>query len=605
MNENLSVLRKKAMSLPTQPGVYLMKNKTGKIIYVGKAKALKNRVSSYFGSPHNHTAKVRSMVEHVADFDFIICGSEFEALVLECSLIKRYSPKYNILLKDAKGYHYIKISHDGWGSICSAMRREDDGAEYLGPYTSAFVVRQSVDDANKIYRLPQCGKEFPRDCGKSRPCLNFFISQCSAPCAGKIKYDDYKESFDSAVAFLKGGGENTLSQLQTLMDNAAENLEFEKAARYRDRISAINRVAEKQKVVSASVPEQDVFSLALSQEKACLMVLRFSAGKLCDSEHFLFDAPENLPDARYELLAGYYSIRDRVPPRITVDGEVTDGELLCDWLSEKAGRRVTMNLPSRGEQKELLEMCRSNAAENLALSLGRHGSDTAALDELARLLGLAKPPEYIESFDISHTAGSENVAGMVVFKNGQPLRSAYKRFKIRDFEGQDDCASMAQAVSRRMQHYLDGDGDEGFARLPDLLLLDGAQAQVHAVSAVLSQMKIDVPVFGMVKDSHHRTRAVTTGGAEIAINSKRRAFTLVSSIQEEVHRFSVSYHRRRRSMGIASSLTQIDGIGEARAKALLKSFRSITAIKEASVEELSKVKGVSKAAAQAVFDFYH
>lgn len=609
-DERIKRLRTKAMSLPLRPGVYLMKDKAGGIIYVGKAKALKNRVSSYFGSHYNHTTKVIKMVENVQDFDYIITDSEFEALVLECSLIKQYSPKYNILLKDDKGYHYVKITKEPWPRIDAAMQLVDDGSEYIGPYTSSFAVRQTVEQTKKIFRLPQCGKTFPQAV-KQRPCLNYHISQCSAPCAGKISKADYCRSVEQAVEFLKGGSKQMVKQMQEEMEAAAENLDFERAAVLRDRIRAITAFSEKQKVVSADVPEQDVFALVQTADKACLAVLRFFDSRLCDTEHFLLDAPDDGAQARHELIARYYSMRERIPPRILIDVLPADSELLGNWLSEKLGKKVSFAVPQRGGQVELLEMCRSNASEKLALSQGRGGKETAALDELARLLGLPKPPEYIESYDISHTAGTENVAGMIVFKNGQPFKSAYKRFKIKGFDGQDDCASMAEVLERRFKRYLEEsalpDGvkrDEGFARLPDLILLDGAQMQVNAVKAVLLRLGIAVPVFGMVKDSKHRTRAITGEGGEISISSKRSAFTLVSTIQEEVHRFAITYHRKRMNKGITTALTEIDGVGEKRAAALMKHFKSVNAIRNATLQMLCDAPGVDKKTAQAVYEYF-
>ncbi|MBQ3603084.1 MAG: excinuclease ABC subunit UvrC [Clostridia bacterium] len=609
--ERVKRLRSKSMSLPLRPGVYLMKDKQGTIIYVGKAKALKNRVSSYFGSHYNHTKKVIRMVENVEDFDYIVTDSEFEALVLECSLIKQYSPKYNILLKDDKGYHYVRITKEPWPRIDAVMQLNDDGSEYIGPYTSSFAVRQTVEQVKKIFKLPQCGKTFPVP-HKQRPCLNFHISQCAAPCAGKISHRDYLDSVNQAIEFLKGGSDALVKSMQEEMEAAAENLEFEKAAALRDKINAVTKFGEKQKVVSADVAEQDVFALSQTADKACLAVLRFFAGRLCDTEHFLIENPEDPAQARYELLMRYYSMRERIPPRILIDSLPADCDLLSEWLSGKLGKKVSFAVPQRGGQLKLLEMCRSNAAEKLALSVGRRGADTQALDELARLLGLEKAPEYIESYDISHTAGTENVAGMVVFKNAHPYKAAYKRFKIKGFDGQDDCASMAEVLERRFRHYLEENAkpegekrDEGFARLPDLILLDGAQMQVNAVKAVLIQLGIDVPVFGMVKDSSHRTRAITGDGGEISINSKRSAFTLVSTIQEEVHRFAIEYHRKRRSAGISTTLVQIEGVGKKRAAALMKEFKSVSAISKASVEQLSAVKGVDKRTAQTVYNHFN
>ena len=607
MNERLPYLRKKSMSLPLTPGVYLMKNKKGEIIYVGKAKALKNRVSSYFGSQNNHTTKVRKMVENVEDFDYIMCDSEFEALVLECSLIKQHSPKYNILLKDDKGYHYIKIINGEWKNFFAVKQRLDDGAEYIGPYTGSYGITNAVDAAKKIFLIPQCTKLFPRDFGKSRPCLNFFIGQCSAPCAGKISREAHNEAVEQAIDFIINGSGKAVESLTEKMLEASENLEFEKAAKIRNKIAAIKKVTEKQKVVAASVEEQDVFALVCSDSKACLSVIRFRDSKLYDSEHFIFDLPEDLPEARHELIRSYYSLRDFVPRRIAVDGEVNDSELLCEWLSSLAGRKVSIAVPQRGEQHSLVEMCRSNAAQKLAIYLGKGGKATAALDELGTLLGLKAPPEFIESYDISHTAGSENVAGMVVFKSGVPYKKGYRRFAIKGFSGQDDYASMAEVIERRILRYFEEkDSGEGFGRLPDLILLDGGSGQVNAVKPVLEKYSLDIPLFGMVKDSHHRTRAIACSGDELSLTSKRAAFTLVSTIQEEVHRYSVEYHRtRRKNASLSSSLTSIDGIGESRCKALLKHFKTVKAVSQASVEELAAVKGMNINAAKAVFEAFH
>lgn len=607
MNERLPYLRKKSMSLPLTPGVYLMKNKKGEIIYVGKAKALKNRVSSYFGSQNNHTTKVRKMVENVEDFDYIMCDSEFEALVLECSLIKQHSPKYNILLKDDKGYHYIKIINGEWKNFFAVKQRLDDGAEYIGPYTGSYGITNAVDAAKKIFLIPQCTKLFPRDFGKSRPCLNFFIGQCSAPCAGKISREAHNEAVEQAIDFIINGSGKAVESLTEKMLEASENLEFEKAAKIRNKIAAIKKVTEKQKVVAASVEEQDVFALVCSDSKACLSVIRFRDSKLYDSEHFIFDLPEDLPEARHELIRSYYSMRDFVPRRIAVDGEVNDSELLCEWLSSLAGRKVSIAVPQRGEQHSLVEMCRSNAAQKLAIYLGKGGKATAALDELGTLLGLKAPPEFIESYDISHTAGSENVAGMVVFKSGVPYKKGYRRFAIKGFSGQDDYASMAEVIERRILRYFEEkDSGEGFGRLPDLILLDGGSGQVNAVKPVLEKYSLDIPLFGMVKDSHHRTRAIACSGDELSLTSKRAAFTLVSTIQEEVHRYSVEYHRtRRKNASLSSSLTSIEGIGEARCKALLKHFKTVKAVSQASIDELAAIKGMNINAAKAVFEAFH
>ncbi|MBR3836382.1 MAG: excinuclease ABC subunit UvrC [Clostridia bacterium] len=602
----LAELRKKAMALPKTPGVYLMKNDKGKIIYVGKAKALKNRVSQYFGSQNNHSVKVRRMVENVNDFDYILTDSEFEALVLECSLIKQYSPKYNILLKDDKGYSYIRITKGEWPKISAVKQKLNDNARYIGPYTSSFSVTSSVDEALKIFMLPQCNKSFPREIGKGRPCLNYFIKQCSAPCAGKITCEDYNEAVNSAVKFLQGDSSKIVAELTKEMEEAAENLEFEKAAKLRDRINSIKKVNEKQKVAGSSVKEQDVFAIAQSEDKYCLSVLRFSDGRLRDNEWFIFDDIDSLDETRHELITRFYSMGRTVPKYVTVDGEVTDTELLTEWLTELASKKVEINIPQRGRQLELITMCRNNASQKLALSMGRSGKTTAALDELARLLDLPKPPVFIESYDISHTAGSDNVAGMVVFKNGQPYKKNYRRFSIKGFSGQDDYASMAEVISRRLNRYEEEkESGEGFGILPDLILLDGGIGQINAVLPIIRAFGYDIPVYGMVKDNKHRTRAIAFDGGEIAINSKRQAFTLISTIQEEVHRYSVAYHhqKHRKSM-FNATLTKIEGVGEKKSKALLKHFKTISAIKEASVDELCKAEGINRSTAQKVFDYF-
>ncbi len=606
MNPKMKILRKKAMSLPLLPGVYIMKNADGEIIYIGKAKALKNRVSQYFGSQNRHPVKVRKMVENVDRFDYIVTGSEFEALVLECSLIKQHSPKYNILLKDDKGYSYIRISDGEYRKISAVFNKKDDGSEYIGPYLSSYSVRQSVDAANKIFKLPQCNKVFPRDFGKSRPCLNYYISQCCGLCTGKIKKSDYDEAVDGAIAFLKGDSRDIIADLRVKMEKAAEELDFEQAAKLRDRINSIERIKEKQKVVYKSVEEQDVFATADIDGSVCLAVLRFSNGRLFDSEHFFFDDPGDKESMRSDFITSYYSMRDNIPKRVTVDGEVADRELLEQWLSEKKGKKVTVFVPARGEQLEIVNMCRKNAEEKLAIKKGRTGREIAVLDELKDLLGLKKTPEYIESYDISHTAGQDSVAGMIVFKGGKPYRKAYKRFSIKSFDGNDDYRAMNEVLTRRFSEYEKSkDSTEGFGKLPDLILLDGGVGQVHAVEPVLCEFGLKIPLFGMVKDNRHRTRAISGDGGEIAINSKRQVFTLVSEIQNEVHRFSVAYHHQKHAKrGLSLSLTEIEGVGEKRASALLKYFKTMTAIKNAEVDELSKAPGITSAVAQNIYDYY-
>ncbi len=607
MNEKRAELRQKAMHLPLLPGVYIMKNKGGEIIYIGKAKALKNRVSQYFGSPNGHTVKVRKMVENVDRFDYIVTDSEFEALVLECSLIKQHKPKYNILLKDDKGYSYIRIAGDTYKTITAVLQKTEDGAEYIGPYTSSYAVKQSVDAANKIFMLPQCGKVFDGKFSRNRPCLNYYIAQCCGLCTGKVSKKEYQEAAEQAIRFLKGNTKEILSQLEEQMQAAAENLDFERAAKIRDRIRAIGRIQDKQKVVFKSVEEQDVFSMAETENMVCLAVLRFADGRLNDSEHFFFEKTESRDSMMADAVTSYYSMRSNIPRRVTVDGAVEGQADVERWLSEKKGKKVAVVCPKRGEQLEVVHMCRENAQEKLALKMGKTGKTVAVLEELRDLLGLNTTPVYIESYDISHTAGQDSVAGMVVFKDGQPFKQAYKRFTIKSFEGNDDYRSMNEVLTRRFTEYEKcKDSGEGFGKLPDLILLDGGIGQVNAVQPVLDAFGLHIPLFGMVKDNRHRTRAIAQNGGEIEIRSNRRVFTLVSDIQEEVHRFSIAYHRNKHGKrNLALSLTEIEGVGEKKAKALLKEFKTITAIKNAPVEALCQAEGINRKTAEKIYAYYH
>ena len=431
------------------------------------------------------------------------------------------------------------------------------------------------------------------------------MGNCCALCNGRISKEEYVASVEDAVAFLKGGSAAAVREMTAKMQEYSEKLEFEKAAKLRDRIKAIKNLDEKQKVVSINVPEEDVFALVNSTKKACFNVIRFQNGKLTDSEHWLIDSIDDLPQARLELIERYYSMRDRVPSRIAVDGEIADEELLHQYLESLRKKKVELIHPQKGEHLAIVNLCIKNANEHLAQNQGRLGREMAALEELGNLLGLTKAPEYIESYDISHTFGADNVAGMVVYHNGRPMKKAYKRFSIKGFDGQNDVGSMNEVLTRRFKHYYEDDDDSTFKILPDLILLDGGQPQVNAVLPVIRQMKLDVPVFGMVKDNKHRTRAIAYDGGEIEINSHRAAFTLVSSIQEEVHRFAITYHHKKhQKSSFSTSLTNINGIGDKKAKALLKHFKTISAIKSSSVDDLLQVKGISEKNAQDIVSYY-
>ena len=609
MNEKITELRKKAMSLPLDPGVYIMKNKQGKIIYIGKAKKLKNRVSSYFGSNKQHTLKVIKMVEQVYDFDYIICDTELEALLLECSLIKQHSPKYNILLKDDKGYHYIKITAGDWPTISEVKQKLNDGAEYLGPYNSGWILKQTIDEAQKIFKLPRCSKQFPRDIAKTRPCLNYHIGLCSAPCSGKIKQADYIESVRSAVEFIKGGSVNTAALLKKQMQQASDNLDFELAAKLRDRINALSRAAERQKVITSSYKEQDIIASARTENALCFAVMCFRAGHLTDMSCHIIAMQDDLISSRSEFLERYYSTVHEIPRRIVLDGEILDAVLLEQWLKSRVEHTVNIVIPKQGEQLKLVKMCAFNAAEYLAKSKQLETPETAALDELARLLELPSPPNYIEAYDISHTMGNENVAGMTVFEKGKPLKKAYKRFRIKSFEGQDDYRSMAEVLDRRFNEYelaQKAGESEGFGRLPDLILLDGGKGQIGAVQPVINRHNITVPIFGMVKDSKHRTRAIAVSGGDISIRANHRAYTLIATIQEETHRFAINYHRTSsRKKALTAELSLIEGLGDKRIKLLLKVFGGVEAIKNATADEIKAKTGIPIKVCQKIYEFYN
>ena len=600
---DLKQLKQKANNLPLEPGVYIMKDKAGKIIYIGKAKALKNRVTQYFGLGNQHTEKVRRMVENVDDFEYIICGSEFEALILENSLIKQNQPKYNILLKDDKGYFYIKVTNEKWPKIETAKQTDKTG-EYIGPYNSGFIVKETVDQVNKIFKLPTCNRSFD---AKSKPCLNYHIGICFAPCKNNISIDEYLDTLNSAKEYIKKGEltDTAIDKLKEKMELAADSLQSEAAARNRDRIKAISKIKQQQSVVSVGFKNQDVIATATFENDACVEVLIFRNFRLADKKHYFINGTNQKPEIYREFLQQYYLDNNDIPNRILLDTETDDFALLEKWLCEKTGRKVSLLCPKQGESKGLVDMCLSNAAQNLSDRTKRDTKEMAVLNELATLLGLSHPPKYIEAYDISNTAGENNVAGMVVFKDGKPYKKAYKRFKIKSFSGQDDYRSMAEVLDRRFEEYEKGE-DEDFSTLPDLILLDGAKGQISAVLPVLQKHNINVAIFGMVKDSKHRTRAIATSGDDIEIKSNRFIFNFITAIQDEVHRFAISYQRKLQSKKLLSrELTEIKGIGKQKADNLLKYFKTISKIKNATKEELLLVKGINEQNAQEIVNHFN
>lgn len=625
-NPRLEYLREKVKKLPLQPGIYIMKDKKGQIIYIGKAKALKNRVSSYFRSVEKHTPKVYRMVENVWDFEYIVTSSEFEALVLECSFIKQHTPKYNILLKDDKGYHYIRVGGGEYGKITACHQPQKDSARYLGPYISGYVVKQTVDEVNKVFLLPTCNRNFPQEIGKQRPCLNYHIKQCMAPCSGKISPQEYTEALEEAVSFLKGSSANIQKILTQKMMQAAEAMQYEKAARYRDRIRAIQGLAENQKVVSIRYEEEDVIALVQSSVKCCAVVLQFRDYRLVDKEYFMLDELSEfaqnasltdskeqavepmMQELRTQFVLRYYDMKQQVPKAVVLDGPPSCQQELEEYLCQKAQRSVQLLLPQKGDQMKLLQMAKENASQQIAEQTRRTSREISALDELARLLGLHQVPNYIEAYDISNIGSETIVAGMVVFEGGRPLKGAYRKFSVRSVVGKpDDYASMREVLTRRLERYEQHKQEGvGFGRLPDLILLDGGRGHVAAVKPLVRQMGFDIPIFGMAKDDRHRTRTIATEDGELSVSSFRAAFDLLTSIQDEVHRFSIGYSRSKHaSRAMESVLRSVEGIGEKRAKNLFLRFRTLKAMEAATVEQLEETPGMTHLTALNLYRYLH
>ena len=605
-------LYKKACMLPLLPGVYIIRDKSDTIIYIGKAKRLRTRVSQYFRAGVPHDAKVTQMIAHAFSFDVIVCQSEFEALVLEASQIKAHTPKYNILLKDDKGYSYVKVTRGPWPRISAVLQKDDDNADYIGPFTSSFAVREMVETAQDCFLLPRCHKEFPRDFGKGRPCLNAHIGKCMAVCSGKISCQAYNEAVQGALQMIRHGKKDILHQLREKMQAAAERLDFENAALLRDQIAAIERVAAGQKVVMQTDTEMDVVALAGTSRSVCAAILRYRDGRLADKREFLFRDTADIAAVREEFLPQYYLGGERVPKVIAVDALPSDSEALNQALNQVRGSKVELYVPQRGDVAKLVTMAYTNAVERLGRESGRYTREEKLLEEVAQVLGLKAPPHMIESYDISNWGDGSSVCGMVVFKDGKPHRSGYRRFKMQSVAGTDDYASLAETLSRRAAEYeaaRRGDKPDGpsnqFACLPDLLLIDGGRGQVGAVRAALRGTALEhVPTFGMVKDDHHRTRAIVDdAGGEIAINRHRNIFTFVTAIQDETHRYANDYRKRlmkRRSY--AATLTNLPGVGEKTSAALLAHFKTVAAVKAASISDLEEVRGISHTKAEQIYN---
>ncbi len=600
MDKN-SQLRQKANQLPLLPGVYIMKDARGEVIYVGKAKALKNRVSSYFSG--EHLPKVAAMVSHVDDFDVIVAASEFEALVLENSLIKRHQPHYNILLRDDKTYPFVRVDlRQEYPLFSMVNKTRDDGARYFGPYGGRYVTKSILETLQKALKLPLCGKKFPRDLKKDRPCLNYHMEACAGWCRGEPDGESYRESVAQAIAILEGRSKGLLAELDERMTAAAEALRFEEAAALRDRLRALQELSNRQRVLGSARTDTDAVGFCRGA-KTAFVVLHYTDGDLVDKELELMPEPlEDDAPAVSALLRQFYAIRGYWPKTILTPWELEDAEALAQLLSEAAGRKVELLCPQRGVRRELIAAAMRNAREESrrAASAAEHRSKT--LEWLQQMLGLERPPERVEAFDISNTGDFGIVAAMTVFERGRPLKRAWRRFRMKEVQGQNDFASMHEAVTRRLRRYLDG--DEKFAPLPDVMLIDGGEGQVGAAVAAMQTLGVDLPVFGMVKDERHRTRAlVDRNGREIGLQAKPAVFALVGNIQEYTHNYAIEYHRLLRDGRFGSELDGIAGVGPKRREALLKHFKTIKAIRAASEEALAAV--VPKSTARAVYEHYH
>ncbi len=610
-------IEKKLKELPDKPGVYIMKDKNDSVIYVGKAKVLKNRVRQYFQNSGGKSAKVTSMVSHIEDFEYIITDSEVEALILENNLIKKYSPKYNIMLTDDKTYPYIKLTtNEMFPRVIMTRQRGKDKAKYFGPFTNSAMVKENLDIINNVWQLRRCRKKFPGDIGKERPCLNYHIGRCMAPCTGKVSEEEYKKHTDAVEDFLSGRQDRILERLSEDMMKASGEMEYEKAAKLRDSINAIKRLGEKQIVEGMSDCDRDVLGLARAEGDAVVQVFFIRGGKLVGREHFMLSYPDGAEreNTAETFIKQFYGGTPFIPKEIVTGTAIEDREVIEQWLSSVKGQKVSIVTPKKGEKHKLCEL----ADKNAALILDKFGEDIkrehnrtlGALEEIKEALGADFDLNRIESYDISNTQGFESVGSMVVFERGKPKKSDYRKFKIKSVYGPNDYASMEEVITRRFMRYKkekeEGGEKPKFSVLPDVLFIDGGKGHVHTVENALEKLGMSIPVCGMVKDDRHRTRGLIYKGRDILLSPNSEGFRLVTRIQDEVHRFAIEFHRRRReNREFRSVLEDIKGIGEVRRKRLIKHFGDIEGIKKASPEELAAVEGMDRPAAEAVYAFFN
>lgn len=615
-------LEEELKNLPDEPGVYIMHNKDDEIIYVGKAKILKNRVRQYFGSSKNHTPKVAAMVSNVAYFEYIVTDSEIEALVLECNLIKKHRPKYNILLKDDKQYPYIKVTiNEDYPKIFMSRTLKNDGAKYFGPYTGMQPVRAALEIVQKIFKPPLCRRKFPEDIGKGRPCLNYHINNCFAPCLeGKMSRDEYRQIFFDICSFLEGNHEELLSKMNDDMKTASKNMEFEKAAILRDKIEAVKRFEEKQKIINTDrQTDWDIIALAKLGNRAFVEVFFVRLGKITGHTSYRIEDTQLAEDSEVmsDFIKQFYAESDNIPKEILTEQAVVDSEVISSWLSSKKGSKVSIVNPKKGEKRKLTLMVRKNAeiaAENYRVNNLKYADKKNKVsEEIAKKLGMEKVPVRIESYDISNISGSDNVASMVVFMNGKPSKKDYRHFKIKSFDGQNDYMAMQEVIYRRFRHAKEEEKnietgtlkeeDAKFLPYPDLILLDGGRGHLSSVMEIMETIDCDIPVYGMVKDAKHKTRGLLSTGGEIELSPVDSVFKFITSVQDEVHRSAITYHRKLRSKNLTKSeLDNINGVGDTKKAKLLKSFGSVENVKNATIDELLKV--LDKRTATAVYEYF-
>ncbi len=612
--------KERLLNLPEEPGVYIMKDKNGTVIYVGKAKVLKNRIKQYFTAVENHTPKVRAMVSNVDSFEYIITDSEIEALILECNLIKKFKPYYNILLKDDKHYPYIKVTiRDPFPRIQLTRKMVKDGNRYYGPYTSSFAVREAIDMVSKLCKLPTCNLKMPEDIGRKRECLNAHIEQCVAPCVNPLTKEEYRKLIIRACNFLEGDHEELLSQLTEEMQKSSDNLEFERAALLRDKIQSIHKIEERQKMISDRQADEDIVGFYRQGNKTYGEVFFVRRGRLIGRHSTVLDKTGETPDDVLcgQFLKQFYGETSDIPKAIYTCYESEDEALIAQWLTQKSGRKTLVKCPQRGEKKKLTEMACKNARQNAVDHLLKDSSKNVpkSVLELKEKLGLKDLPKRIEAYDISHTAGEDPVGSMIVFSDGRPARSCYRRFKIATAQGGDDCGSMTEVLYRRFRNAKEEEeliarGElkhPKFLPLPDVILLDGGKGQVHAIRDLMELLDVEIPLFGMVKDDRHRTRGlISAEDEEIDFLKTSESFRLLAGMQEEVHRFAIQYHKKLRKKHITGSvLEEIEGVGPQTRKKLIRHFKTISAIKNADLDTLCAVPGVSKATMQNIYNFFH